>query len=555
LRNGGQRQRCNHSLYAYYDRFWDKPETRRPEFFAQGYEGKPPQLCYTNPALIKQVAADAADYYDTGNSHGIFWNPQAPNWFPVEPMDNDSFCRCAACQALLNKGADQGKEFSKGTHSDYFFNFVNEVTKELRKTHPKRSVVTLAYASHATPPTKIKLDPSVAVEFCFSANRSSPESSAYVHEMKLLRQWAAEGSGRPLYLWLYDTFPLETARAANLNCWPGAFAHTLGAQMREFKKLGVRGMFHCGYGQDVEAYLTFKLMNDATLDVDALLADYFTGIYGAAAAPMKRFYLEVEKSYLGQAPQFTAARLTELAALVAQADKLATTEREKRNLELFKLNLWGYLQEGMKQRQVIQKSAIPALVVPRVTNAGGEVAKVAWDKAVALSGPWYIHNTEQPARRHVSGRIAHDDTHLYLELVDLCAPVTLKSNAMVFPFDDWEIFVAAQRGLPLRQYAVNPNGLVVGLSHGEVNFRTDVPLEPIPMRATSDTRQPDRWVTRFAWPLDKIVLGGIKPGGKFYLNIARTWNKPDEMYGCGVEIWAPFSKLKDMSRAPELTLE
>src|SRR5690606_6431193 len=83
LRNGGNIQRCNHSLYGYYKRFWDDPKTRRPEFFAKGYEGvRPPQLCYTNPELIKQVAEDARRYYDTGKSDDISWKPEAPNWFP-----------------------------------------------------------------------------------------------------------------------------------------------------------------------------------------------------------------------------------------------------------------------------------------------------------------------------------------------------------------------------------------------------------------------------------------------------------------------------------------
>ena len=80
MRNGGEVQRCNHSLYGYYDRYWRDPATRRPELFAKGHEGEPPQMCYTNRALIAQVAQDARDYYDrkkTGAELGIFFRPVA----------------------------------------------------------------------------------------------------------------------------------------------------------------------------------------------------------------------------------------------------------------------------------------------------------------------------------------------------------------------------------------------------------------------------------------------------------------------------------------------
>ncbi|MBM3502142.1 MAG: hypothetical protein FJX74_26110, partial [Armatimonadetes bacterium] len=77
MRNGGKPVRCNHSLYGYYQRFWERSEDpnaaklfveRRPEMFAQGYEGEPPQMCYTSRALIEQLVQDARDYYDRRKS-------------------------------------------------------------------------------------------------------------------------------------------------------------------------------------------------------------------------------------------------------------------------------------------------------------------------------------------------------------------------------------------------------------------------------------------------------------------------------------------------------
>jgi len=556
MRDGGTPQKCNHSLYGYYKRFWNDPETRRPEMFAKGYEGQPPQMCYTSRALIEQVADDARHYYETGDARGIFWKPELPNWFPIEPMDNGAYCKCDACRKWLDAAPKKSRFYSCGRSSDYLFNFVNEVVKELHQTHPDRSVVTLAYSGHAERPTKVKLDPSVAVQFCFATNRGGVGSESYRHEIELVKAWADDGTKRPLYLWLYYTFPVEHARNANLHCWPGFFAHAVGEQMRLFAELGYRGMFHCGYGQEVEAYVTFRLMNDASLDVDELLAEYFTGLYGSAAEPMRKLYLEIERSHCEGAPKYTPERMEELAALLEQAQDLAKTDREKRNVELFDLSTWSYMVEGHRQRQEIADTAIPAVQVPRVPVAGGDVGQVAWDKAIVLPGTWYMNNSNKPAKHKLSGRVAHDGTHLYLELVDECETAKLTSSAMVFPFDDWEVFVARKRELPYRQYSSNPKGLTVSLSHGEVNFRRNVPIKDAPFKVVSDTSAADKWVTRMVWPMAEIVPGGIKPGGTFYLNVIRVWNLPMRTGdGSGIDAWAPFTKVHQVARLPELTLE
>ena len=471
-------------------------------------------------------------------------------------MDNRAYCKCDACRKWIVPPPKKRTFYSCGTSSDYLFQFVNKVAKELRKTHPDKSVVTLAYAGHAELPTKVTLDPSVAVQFCFATNRGGVGSDGHKHEIELVKAWANDGTKRPLYLWLYNTFPLEHARNANLHCWPGFFAHAVGEQMRLFAENGYRGMFHCGYGQELDAYVTFKLMDNAGLDVDSLLADYFTGLYGPAAEPMKKLYLEIERSHCEGAPKYTTERMEELGALLKQAKELAKTERESRNVELFDLSTWSYMIEALRQRQEIAETAIPAVKVRRVPSVAGDVGKVAWDQAVVLPGTWYMNNSNKPAKHKLSGRIAHDGTHLYLELVDECETAKLTSSAMVFPYDDWEVFVARERKLPYRQYSSNPKGLTVSLSHGEVNFRRNVPIEDAPFRVVSDTTAPDRWVTRMVWPMADIVPGGIRPGGKFYLNVIRVWNLPMRTRdGSGIDAWAPFTKVHHVARLPELTLD
>ena len=107
---GGEDFRCNHSFYDWYDRFWEQnPKNptafveKHADWFAQGYpEAKqPPQLCYTNPAVVRQCLADAAENFSLPNEEREKKFPRATNKFwAVVPMDNSSYCKCPNCAKL-----------------------------------------------------------------------------------------------------------------------------------------------------------------------------------------------------------------------------------------------------------------------------------------------------------------------------------------------------------------------------------------------------------------------------------------------------------------------
>ncbi len=577
-RNGGKICRCNHSLYGYYDRFWSKnprrPELfveRRPEYFAKGYQGKPPQMCYTDPGLVKQLAQDARDYYDgkkTGAELGIFWRPALPNLFPVEPMDNRSYCKCPRCQKWIRSGRKGSRFYSCGEHSNYFFQFVNRVAQELNRTHPRARIVALAYSSHAAMPD-FELSPNVAIQFCFASNRS-PFSKGYAHELQLLKQWATEGKGRPLYLWLYYTFPKERAANGRYHCFPGFFAHTVGEQFRLFHHYGIRGVFHCGYGQLVEAYVTFRLMDDPSLDIDALLDEYFRLRYGPAAGPMKKLYLDIEKTYCDPAlrpkerlsgPALnwgrlgTAERMARYAKWMQEARRLARSADEKARVRLFELGVWRYMTSGREQFVRRRRAPIPSVTAPRVPSAGGDPNRVDWTKAAPLPGPWRQRGSDRPAARALAGRVAHDGRYLYIQVVDPCDTARLNASAMVFPYDDWELFLAAQRAVPYRQYAWGPTGMLKVLSHGEVNFRRNVPMENPGARVVSDTTRPALWTSAIALPLDKMLPAPVKPGDTVYLNILRISSPAlAKTPRLGIDSWVSFCTVHEVDRLAAVTL-
>ena len=124
----------DHSFYGYYNRFYQKSadpkaaelfEQAEPSWFAQGYEGQPPQMCYTDEGFIAQVAQDARDYFDgKGARPGA---SAAGDCFGLVPMDNGSYCTCAMCKAFYPPTEPDTLLFSNGQWSDYVFQFVNRV--------------------------------------------------------------------------------------------------------------------------------------------------------------------------------------------------------------------------------------------------------------------------------------------------------------------------------------------------------------------------------------------------------------------------------------------
>ena len=583
MKAGGDQRQCNHSFYCYYERFLKKDhanfESLHPEYFAQGYQGdEPPQLCYSNPATVTQAVADARDYFDHGGyrktmscigSPGYQWGK---DYFALEPMDNSSFCRCPVCAPQYETGRE-----AQSVHSTYWFRFVNAVAREVKKSHPDKFISTLAYGTHEGLPTGFDLEPNVTVHFCLSANRVGAACTELLKtQFARLEQWRAKQPDTPMCLWLYNCFPKMVADSGHFNCFPGCFAHEAKRQFAAFQKLGIQGIFHCGFDGEVENYVTYKLMDDPSLDVDQLLDRYFSA-YGEAAKPLRAWYDLAEQRYadpallpleggkpyeghqtvdlawkrLGDVP--TMARL---GALMDEGKAKATGDAAKR-LELWDLGTWAYMRAGRDNYLERQTAPIPSATATRVASVGGDPNKVDWDKAGDLGSKWYLRGGGDPSKRVFRGRVCHDGEFFYLEMVE--ENVTAKQlvvSTLVGCFDCWEPLFARQRAQPFRQYMVGPTGLHNEFSYGEINWRQCVPMHETGIRIACDTSG-NRWVARVSWPLATLLDKPVKPGDTIYMNILRTSNptlaaEADNSFG--IDTWVSHCSVREVDRLGEVRL-
>ena len=171
------------------------------------------------------------------------------------------------------------------------------------------------------------------------------------NDLRFYNEWAANEKGRRLYLWNYYCFPDLLCRDGSWHCFPGFSAHTLDRQIKMYARDGIRGMFMDSLCEQVDAYVTFKLLDDPSLDLNAMLEEFFTRYYGAAAEPMKKLYLRIEEIYsttanypekyakrLSEDHQSeeiawkylgTESRMAELGKLMAEAERANTERRRK----------------------------------------------------------------------------------------------------------------------------------------------------------------------------------------------------------------------------------
>jgi len=569
-RIGGQAFWVCHSFQGYYDRFLKD----HPDWFAQGYPGQPPQLCYTHPDLIRQVVQDARDYFDgKGKQAGATAEGEV---FGLVPMDNNQWCQCPRCQAEMNAAQRANPQFNNGKASNYVWGFVCKVAEEVRKSHPNKWIGALAYSDYAYVPDTVAPGPNVVVQLCLhTRNWWCPSMEA--NDVKVLDDWRRQDGTRPLYLWLYYCFPALNAQSGDFAYFPGFFAHHVVGQMKRYHEARIQGLFmeHSSeFGQtmlmdQLEFYVTLKLADDPGLDGNTLIEEFFRGYYGVAGGPMAELYGRLEGTFwtpanypdairtspahqhqtedLAWGSLGTPERMATFAGLMAQAEAAARTPEEKARVAAFRTGIWEPMVAGQQRyeaRLLKRAEGTRSVRVPKAADAGGDPGRVDFATVPALPG-WGSLGGE-PTPRRLELRAVHDGRTLYLQFTEWTETARLGRGGMVWDGDDWELFVAAERGSAYRQFCVAPDGRSVRLLHPQ-----DVAAWDLGEKVASDTAA-DRWTVRLALPLDRLLGTPLTSGSAFYANVYRASPGASNLLA-----WAPIfaSGFHHTDRLPQWILE
>jgi len=289
----------------------------------------------------------------------------------------------------------------------------------------------------------------------------------------------------------------------------------------------------------LELYLAYRLADDPTLDGDREIVEFFDRYYGPAAEPMRELYELMEATYADPANHRgaevaqtelqawtvlgTEDRLRDYRRLLSRARRLAHdgTEAQQQRVALFHKGIYRWMCEGRESLLRVQElrgTQMPSADVPRIAQAGGDLATADWSKAAVLGG-WSSLRGE-PSERQVQARMAHDGEYLYVELEETgidTGKLVLGNSITVWDEDEWEVFFGRERGPRYRQMGLNAAGVHFDLAYDEPSSEWESAVV-----LSSDVSAPDRWRVRMALPLDKLVFGGAKAGDTLYFNALRA---------------------------------
>lgn len=211
--------------------------------------------------------------------------------FNVGPYDGGGFCLCDMCTDL---DPDVTTPFRTPlqSYTDRYVWFFNQVSKQIEKEFPDADVLFgfYAYGALMHPPEDVEprgnLAISVApIHLCRihgPGNPVCPESDYYTYMLKTWEPYVEEVWCRG-YTW-------------NLACpqFPLPLVHRLRKEIPLNYKYNM-----VGYGTDANHswathvpanYVQAKLMWDHTMDVDALMKDFYDKFYGPASGPMGEYH-------------------------------------------------------------------------------------------------------------------------------------------------------------------------------------------------------------------------------------------------------------------------
>ncbi len=256
-----------------------------PEYFAlvNGVRtGRGAQICFSNPEVVARAVRAARSHFD---------NNPAQLMFSLSANDTAGFCECPGCKKLGENPAGQT------------LSFCNAVVRELRKTHPDKSVATIAYLATMEAPKRVKSGPGVVVfvvnQSCRAHsldNEACPSKKPYKENFQAWRATGAEVTG------IYEYYMTAWGGYKHVPAFLGDAALR---DLRYYKANGITGVYCEGAAfatiedspiQWPLHYVMAKGLWDTDLTAEQILRPACQKLFGAAAEPMLAFYMECAKA-------------------------------------------------------------------------------------------------------------------------------------------------------------------------------------------------------------------------------------------------------------------
>ena len=241
------------------------------------------QLCYSSEELLKEAVRFAQAQFDHYKMDVVSIMP---------PDGYGAMCQCKLCE-----GKESPELGERGRLSNYIWEFVNRVAKEVGKTHPGKKISNCAYGVYTNPPSNIaKLEPNVQV---IIVGGRRPLQADREGLRKLRAAWAKKTDNR---LVIFENYPF-TRRGFYL---PAYIPRVMGESINETKGMS-RGediWISMDFKDRAIGYNHFLLYFTARMywggkerDAVAMFDEYVRLFYGPAAGEMRAFFSYCEEHW------------------------------------------------------------------------------------------------------------------------------------------------------------------------------------------------------------------------------------------------------------------
>lgn len=457
----------------------DELVAKHPDWFAL-YSGKreAEKHCLSSTALFQEMVDFVRfmfDHYD------------API---VSVMPTDGFANICQCDKCAGKSTpERGR---RGQLSDYVWEFVDRLAREVYKTHPAHRVSCFAYGSYLLPPLEITtLSPNLVIGICQTRSTfiDPDQRERYVDQYRQgWRELLPEGHKDQMLTWDYYLY------AGHGNGLPVYFPRIIAADLRELQGQSLGEFIEFArYPDDaigglaiqhLNLYVQSRLWWDADLDLESLLTDYYRTYYGPAAQPMQAFIEYAEVHY---------PRMSKDAAVLATALDLFETARQaapagsvyQQRLQLvadYMEPLWP-LREQLQRNVGLDRSGNPeawgGYHESLTITLDGQGTEPVWERWYYLLDMTSGERPNDGAITTVSAAWDAQANTLYFRIVcnepdmaELPIGTTVDGDTGIFLGDFLELHIETQEHA-YYQIVLNPAGELVDIDRGDQGIDYD----------------------------------------------------------------------------------